>query len=309
MIICNKGLFMIESSQLQVLMALTQADSLSSAAEIMGVTQSAVSQNIKSMEAKVGFPVITRQGKKMVLTPGGRKLAKLSKNYYKKFDELITEIQQEKNRIIGQVALGTMFGLGKSWVSSRMIEFSSNFTDLSVKVTMDFPDELLSKFDNRDLDCLILPEHLTPHHSESSLLHEEKATLVFPNHKDFKITADMELKDILKYPLIFFEEKDPLFYIWCRERFGQVPRNVQPRIIVNAFGQMMQAVNENLGIAVIPTHVLRRSYFKKQINNLGKEYDVKSSTFNFIYHTEDKESLKIDTLYQFLLNEVKNLDI
>jgi len=309
MIICNKGLHMIESSQLQVLMALTQADSLSSAAEIMGVTQSAVSQNIKSMESKVGFPVITRQGKKMVLTPGGRKLAKLSKTYYKKFEDLITEIQQEKNRIIGQVSLGTMFGLGKSWVSSRMIDFSSNFTDLSVKVTMDFPDELLAKFDNRDLDCLILPDHLTPHHSESILLHEEKATLVFPKHKDFKITADMELKDILKYPLIFFEEKDPLFYIWCRERFGQVPRNVQPRIVVNAFGQMMQAVNENLGIAVIPTHVLRRSYFKKQINNLGKEYDVKSSSFNFIYHAEDKESLKIDTLYQFLLNEVKNLDI
>ena len=225
---------MIESSQLQVLMALTQADSLSSAAEIMGVTQSAVSQNIKSMESKVGFPVITRQGKKMVLTPGGRKLAKLSKTYYKKFEDLITEIQQEKNRIIGQVSLGTMFGLGKSWVSSRMIDFSSNFTDLSVKVTMDFPDELLAKFDNRDLDCLILPDHLTPHHSESILLHEEKATLVFPKHKDFKITADMELKDILKYPLIFFEEKDPLFYIWCRERFGQVPRNVQPRIVVKS---------------------------------------------------------------------------
>ena len=300
---------MIESSQLQVLMALTQADSLSSAAELMGITQSAVSQNIKAMENKLGFPVITRQGKKMVLTPGGRKLAKLSKTYNRRFDDLISEIQQQKNKIMGSISLGTMFGLGKSWVSSRMIDFSANFKDLSVKVMMDFPDELLRSFENRDLDCLILPEHLTPHHSESMVLHEEMATLVFPDHKDFPITKDMELKDILNFPLIFFEEKDPLFYIWCKERFGQVPRNAQPRIVVNAFGQMMQAVNENLGIAVVPTHVLRRSYFKKQIKNLGKDYDVKSSKFNFIYHGEDKESLKIDTLYQFLLNEVKSLDI
>lgn len=300
---------MIESSQLQVLMALNGAESLSQAAELLGITQSAVSQNIKSMESKVGFSVITRQGKKMVLTPGGRKLAKLSKVYSKRFDDLISEIQQEKNKIIGGISVGTMFGLGKSWVASRMIDFAGHFTDLSVKVQMDFPDKLIQGFENRDYDCLILPTHMTPAHTESSVLHSEKATLVFPDSKEFPISNDITLKELSEYPLIFFEEKDPLFYTWCRKKFGQVPRNVQPRLVVNAFGQMLQAVHENIGVAVVPTHVFRRSYFKDKVKHLGKENDVESSVFNFVYHAEDKGNLKIDTLYQFLLKEVENLNI
>lgn len=301
---------MIESSQLQALMALNKADSLSQAAESLGITQSAVSQNLKSVEAKVGFSVITRQGKKMVLTPGGRKLAKLSRLYSKRFDDLIDEIQQESNKIIGNISLGTMFGLGKSWVASRMIEFASHFEQLSVKVQMDYPEKLIQGFENRDYDCLVLPQHMTPAHSESLFLHSEKATLVYPDNEKYSgIDAQTGLKELMEYPLIFFEEKDPLFYTWCRQKFGQVPRNAQPKLVVNAFGQVLQAVHQDLGIAVVPTHVFRRSYFKDKVKNMGKERDIESSVFNFVFHPEDKGSLKIDTLYQFLLKEVDNLNI
>ena len=300
---------MIETSQLQVLMALNKADSLSQAAEMLGVTQSAVSQNIKSMEAKVGFSVITRQGKKMVLTPGGRKLAKLSRQYSKRFDHLIDEIQQEGNKIIGNVSLGTMFGLGKSWVASRMIEFAGHFEDLSVKVQMDFPEKLIQGFENRDYDCLVLPGHVTPAHSEAMFLHSEMATLVYPDDPKFDIAPEITLKELMEFPLIFFEERDPLFYTWCRKKFGQVPRNANPKLVVNAFGQVLQAVHAGLGVAVVPTHVFRRSYFKDKVKNMGKEHDIESSVFNFVCHPEDKGSLKIDTLYKFLLKEVDNLNI
>tara|TARA_Y100001936_G_C16055399_1_gene660624 strand:+ start:403 stop:1299 length:897 start_codon:yes stop_codon:yes gene_type:complete len=298
---------MIESSQLQVLMALTKAESLSQAAENLGITQSAVSQNIKTLESKVGFSVITRQGKKMVLTPGGRKLAKLSKNYSKRFEDMISEIQQEKNKIIGGITVGTMFGIGKSWVATRLIDFAGHFSELNIKVQMDYPDKLIREFENRDIDCLILPSDITPAHSESEILHNEMSTLVFP--KELNIDSETGLKDIMEHPLIFFEEKDHLFYTWCKQRFGQVPRGASPRLVVNAFGQILQAVNEGLGIAVVPTHVLRRSYFKDKVGQLGKEHYVQSSVFNFIYHPEDKNSLKIDTLYDFLLKEVDNLNL
>ena len=300
---------MIEASQLAVLMAVDQATSLSQAAEFLNITQSAVSQNLKNLENKIGFPVVTRQGKKVVLTPSGRRLAKLSKTYSKRFDDLISELQQEKQRIIGSVGMGTLYGIGKSWIAQRMIEFSANFPDLGVKLSMDFPDKLIAAFENRELDCLVLPQTLVPAHCDSKVLHNENATLVFPDSVDFKIDSETDLKQLVEFPLIFFEDRDPLFYQWCRQRYGSVPRNIQPRIVVNAFGQILQAVHDGLGIAVIPTHVLRRSYFKDKVKTLGKEMDIQSNVFHFIYHSEDKESLKLDTLYSFLQQEVSRLDL
>jgi DNA-binding transcriptional LysR family regulator len=300
---------MIETSQISVLMAVDQATSLSQAAEFLNITQSAVSQNLKNLESKVGFPVVTRQGKKVVLTPGGKKLAKLGKTYSKRFDDLIDELQQEKQRILGSISIGTMYGIGKSWIAQRMIEFSTHFPELEVKVTMDFPDKLISGFENREFDCLVLPETLVPAHCESKVLHNEKSTLVFPDSPKFNITTKTELKELTEFPLIFFEDRDPLFFQWCREKFGSVPRNIRPRIVVNAFGQILQAVHEGQGIAVVPTHVFRRSYFKDKVKTLGKKFDIQSNTFQYAFHSEDKESLKINTLYDFLHKEVENLDI
>jgi DNA-binding transcriptional LysR family regulator len=300
---------MIENSQLMVLMALTKAESLSQAAEHLSITQSAVSQHIKNLEAKVGFSIVTRQGKKLVLTPGGKKIAKLGKKYFKGFEDVITEIQQEHDRILGGVSVGTLFGIGKSWIAHRMVEFSSHFPDLSVKVAMDYPDRLISSFEARDFDCLILPRNMTPNHCESKLLHSEISTLVIPNSVNFNITKDTTLKELMEFPIIFFEERDPLFLGWCKHSYGSVPRNIKPRLVINAFGQMLQAVHEGLGIAVIPTHVLNRSFFKDKILTLEKESPFISSEFDFVYPNEMKESLKIQTLFNFLQKEVNNLDI
>jgi DNA-binding transcriptional LysR family regulator len=202
-----------------------------------------------------------------------------------------------------------MYGLGKSWIAHRMIEFSAQFPDLKVNVVMDFPDKLLKQFEAGDLNALILPTSMVPAYSESKILHNEYATLVYPNNGEFDISSKSTLKDITKYPLIFFEERDPLFYIWCKERFGQIPRHTSPRLIINSFGQIMQAVNEGLGVAVVPTHVLRRSYFKDKISNLGKENDIQSEIFQYIYHSEDKDSIKINTLFDFLYKELENIDV
>ena len=197
---------MIENSQIQTLMALLKADSLSEAAENLGVTQSAVSQHIKNIESKVGFDIVTRQGKKFVLTPGGKEMAKLGQQFFKRYDDLITDIQQEKNRLVGHVNLGTLFGLGKSWIANRMIEFSEYFPEVSVGVRLDFPEMLLKGLENREFDCLVLPKAFIPAYYEHKFLHEEKATLVIPKNSKFKIDTKISLKELVENPLIFFEE-------------------------------------------------------------------------------------------------------
>ncbi|MBT4793278.1 MAG: LysR family transcriptional regulator [Halobacteriovoraceae bacterium] len=298
---------MIETSQLLVLMALSKSSSLSEAAEYLSITQSAVSQHIKNLESKLAFPIVSRQGKKLVLTPAGKKIATMGKSYARKFDDLITEIQQENNQIMGGVSLGTLFGIGKSWIAHRMVEFSTEYPDLLVKVELDYPDRLLRAFEARDFDYLILPRKLTPSYAESKLLHSETLTLVVPKQKEFNIPSDITLKELTDLPTIFFEDKDPLFYQWCKSKFGVLPRNIKPRLVINAFGQMLQAVHEGLGIAVIPTHVLDRSFFKDKIQTFGKDFEFKSADFDFIYHSEFKDSLKAETLFNFLHQEVTNL--
>lgn len=298
---------MIESSMLQVLIALSHNDSISKAAEELNVTQSAVSQALKNLEAKVGFPVVARQGKSVALTENGHRLAKVAKLYFRRIEETIEQIHLENNEIKGKLHVGSLYGLGKTWLSSRMLDFLNSYPELEVRLTMDFPETLIKKFEQHEIDSLILPEHLVPAFAEKKDLHMEYTTLVFPADSNFKLTTSTELKDILSLPIIFYENNDPNFYRWCREKFGVVPRNIKPRLIVNSFGQMLQAVNEGLGIAIVPTHVLKRSSFKANLKTVGKEFEVFSNKVSFAYHPDESQSYKIKELYKFLLEAAKEL--
>lgn len=296
---------MIESSMLQVLIALSRSENISKAAEELNVTQSAVSQALKNIESKVGFPIVARQGKSVVLTENGMKLAKVAKQFFSRIDETIEQIHLENSQIKGKVHVGSLYGLGKTWLSTRMMDFMNAYPELEVRLSMDFPETVIRKFEQHEIDCLIMPEHLVPAFAEKKDLHSEHTTLVFP--ESFEITKSTELKDILNNPIIFYENNDPNFYRWCREKYGVVPRNLKPRLVVNSFGQMLQAVNAGLGVAVVPTHVLKRSHFKDKVKTGGKDFEVFSNKVSFAFHPDEAQSYKIQELYRFLLEATRDL--
>lgn len=298
---------MIESSMLQVIIALSHNENISKAAQELNVTQSAVSQALKNLEAKVGFPVVTRHGKSVTLTENGMRLAKVAKQYVKRIDETIEQIHLENHEIKGRLHVASLYGLGKTWLSSRMLDFLKSYPELEVRLSMDFPEAIIKKFEGHEVDCLIIPDYLVPAFAEKKELHSEYLTLVFPDSPDFKITAQTDLKELLTFPFIFYDLNDPTFYRWSKEKFGVVPRNIRPRLVVNSFGQMLQAVKEGLGVAIVPTHVLTRSPYKDKVKTVGPEFEVFNNKISFAYHSDDAENYKIKELYKFLLEVAKEM--
>lgn len=295
---------MVETSMLQVLIALSNNENISKAAEELNVTQSAVSQALKNLEAKVGFSVVSRHGKSVSLTEKGQKLAKVAKLYFRRIDETIEQIHLENHEIKGKLHVGSLYGLGKTWLSGRILNFLGNHQDLEIRLSMDFPETILKKFEQHDIDCIILPEHLVPVYAEKKELHDEYTTLVFP--KSFEINETTDIKEILNYPVIFYDAHDPNFYRWCKERFGVVPRNIRPKLVVNSFGQMLQAVNDGIGLAVVPTHVVNRAV-KPNIKTLGKAHEVFNTKISYAFHSDDAQNIKILELYKFLLDVAKEV--
>ncbi len=295
---------MVETSMLQVLIALSNNENISKAAEELNVTQSAVSQALKNLELKVGFSVVSRQGKSVSLTEKGQRLAKVAKLYFRRIDETIEQIHMENHEIKGKLHVGSLYGLGKTWLSARILNFLKTRPELEIRLSMDFPETILKKFEQHEIDCVILPDYLVPAYAEKKDLHDEFTTLVYP--KNFNITASTDIKEILQYPTIFYDANDPNFYRWCREKFGVVPRNIKPRLIVNSFGQMLQAVNDGLGIAVVPTHVVKRAV-KPNMRTAGPEYEIFSNKISYAYHSDDGQNIKILELYKFLIDVAKEV--
>jgi DNA-binding transcriptional LysR family regulator len=300
---------MIETNLLQTLLSVSKFNSYSKAAEELGVTQSAVSQNIKSLENKLGLSLVTRSGKAMHLTHPAQELVKLAAFQFNQFEKLIDEIKSKEGSMSGKFHVGTLFGIGKSWVASHLLEFAKIYPDLKLKITMDFPEKLLHAFESNQMDCLIIPESLAPEYAESKVLHDEYTVLVFPqNHSTIKLNQQSSLKEILEYPLILFEENDPAFFKWCKKRFRTVPRKIKTKLVINSFRHILEAVYEGNGIAVVPLHVLERSYYRDKVSRLTGNYQVLNTRFCYVTKAEDAQEIKTKKIFEHLIAVAKKFN-
>ena len=294
---------MIETSQLQTLVAVAKAKSFSKAAEELHVTQSAISQSIKNLENKVGVKLFKRSGKKVVLTPEGEKLYCLGANFIMQLDDTLDEIQFDRDTMSGKVRIGTLTGIGKSWLAPICLEYAKEHSDLTISLNLGFGEDLVRDFENYRLDFLILPEDSLPSIGEKILIGEERSVLVYPDSEEFKLNSDMTLDELTSYPTILFEEEgDHLYLKWCKEKYGKTPKRINSKYVINSHGNMLQAVQRGIGVAVVPKHVLRRSYYKDKVLTLDEGFQVSNGKFFLVYHKNSEQLLRIKKTLEVLTN-------
>jgi DNA-binding transcriptional LysR family regulator len=295
---------MIETSQLQTLVAVTKAKSFSKAAEQLGVTQSAISQSIKNLESKLEIKIFKRSGKLIVPTAEGERLFSLGVQFLANMEDTLNDLKGDKNEMRGKVSIGTLTGIGKTWLAREIVDYAKENPDLQLTVRMGHQEDLLSDFESNKLDILVMPEDDLPMQGEKEFFLEEKSTLVFPTSmKDEFFTKKLSLAMLEVIPTILFEQDDHLFFKWCRSKFKSLPKKLNVRFSVNSHGHMLQAVHEGLGVAVVPNHVLNRSYFKDKVMTLGDEFEVPSGKLFIVYHKESENLLRVQNTIARLLSQ------
>lgn len=294
---------MIETSQLQTLVAVSKAKSFSKAAEDLNVTQSAISQSIKNLESKLEVKIFKRSGKNVVLTPEGERLYQFGAQFLSEMRDTLDELQSDRSLMKGKVRIGTLTGIGKSWLATELVTHAKENPDLMMSIQMGSHQELLNEFENNLLDILVLPEDDVPLHGEKEFFLEEKATLVIPkNSSEFEFNKLNSVEDVEKMPAVLFDHDDHLFFKWCRMKFKSIPKKVNTKFIVNSHGHMLQAVYEGLGAAVVPSHVLRRSYFKDKVETLGGEFEIPSGKLYIVYQKESENLVRIKNTIERLIS-------
>ena len=176
---------MIDIQQMQTVVAVAKSGSFSRAAEELRVSQSAISQSVKSMEHKLGTMLFQRNGRQVRLTHEGERLYALSVDVISRLDQALDDIRHDTETMSGKIRLGTLTGIGKSWLGPFMVEFLSEYPELKLELKLDYGKDLIRQFENNELDALILPESQLPAQGQKHYLGAENITMVFP--KSFNI--------------------------------------------------------------------------------------------------------------------------
>jgi len=115
---------------------LADTESFSKAAERNGITQSAVSQQVRAIEEQFQVRLIDRGRRAFCLTPEGQAFLASSRDIVGAYDELGTRMQKLQEVVSGELRIATIFSIGLHELPPYLKRFRREFP--LVEVRMDY---------------------------------------------------------------------------------------------------------------------------------------------------------------------------
>src|SRR5579864_3361325 len=113
---------------------LAETESFTKAAQINNVTQSAVSQQISSLERTFKSLLIERSKKKFRLTREGHVLYEYSKQVIQTYDSLQNRLQEIKDIVSGTIRVATIYSIGLHDLPPYLKKFLKSYPTVNVHV-------------------------------------------------------------------------------------------------------------------------------------------------------------------------------
>jgi len=158
--------------------------SLSRAAELNGISQSAATQHIRELEKRLGAELLDRSTRPVGLTDAGRLYADLCRDVLRREQDFSAELAEIKETAEGTVRVASIYSLGLSEMSHLKEEFGRVCPEASVQVELLRPDKVYEAVQagRADLGFISYPE------SRRDLTaipwREERMTVaVYPSHR------------------------------------------------------------------------------------------------------------------------------
>lgn len=143
----------LDMDVMRTLLAAHQLGSLNRAAERVGRSQSAISQQFRKLEDQVGLPLFRRQGRGLVLTDAGDTILSYAKRILDLNDEAIRSVRG--TALEGSVRFGLPSDFAETWLPGVLGAFKRTHPAVRVEIAVEPNRLLLERLDKEELDLVL----------------------------------------------------------------------------------------------------------------------------------------------------------
>jgi len=242
---------MIERIHLSLIREVDRRGSLTAAAEVLFLTQSALSHTIKKLEAGLGTPVWTREGRTLRLTQAGNYLLDLAERVLPQLEHaerLIREFAQGER---GTLRIGMECHPCYQWLLKVVDPYLAAWPEVDVDVKQRFQFGGLKALHGYEIDLLVTPDPLfKPGLRFVPVFDYEQVLVVGSGHplagRSHAEPADLSDDVLITYP-VDVERLD--IYNQFFLPAGCAPRE---RKTIETTDIMLQMVASGRGVAALP---------------------------------------------------------
>lgn len=240
---------------LRTFVAAARAGTFSRAAARQRVTKSAISQQIRALEAHLGLRLFERSGRGVRLTPAGEALADVLEREFAAIDEALEAVVSSRQQVAGHVRIGSPGPFTRMWLRPRIADLLRAHADLRLTVSFGTPRELERRLVERELDMILLVRPAeSPGLTEVPVFGEQFRAYAASSYLRAS-HALTSLDDLAHHRFIVYGDDLPMHAPWWRAAAG-ARRPFAGTIVcsVASLYEMRALAEMGIGIVVLPDY-------------------------------------------------------
>ena len=275
----------MELRHLRTIKAIHDYGGVVNASEILNLTQSALSHQIKLLEENAGVPLFIKNAKPLKLSAAGQKLLKLAESILPEVISIQNEFDEIKNGTAGRLHIAIECHACFEWLFPDLENFRKLWPDIDIDIKPGLAFGALPALEKEEVDLVVSsdPERISGI-SYLPLFDYSPIFVCSPKHrlarKDF-----IEAKDFVDETLITYPVEPKRLDI-----FSQIliPAKVEPKAVrpVELTSIILLLVASNRGVSVLPDWVLNdrnlsHDLVKLRLNATGVTRKLYAATRDF----------------------------
>ncbi len=234
--------------------------SFSEASKKLYISQSAVSQSIKTLEKKLGQSLFIRSTKKVQLTPAGSLLLKHIEPAMNLISRGESQLLDSGSLGLGQLHIGASDTICRYFLVPYLKEFHRKFPNVPIKVTNATSIQCVDLLDQRKVDLIVTNfpnKHLNHEYIQKTVANFHDVFVANPEYFDFD-SKEVSFEELKAHPLMMLSRQSTTSE-FLHNMFIQHQLELVPDIELNSNDLLIDLARIGLGVAFVPDYCLDKA--------------------------------------------------
>lgn len=294
------------SSKLRTLLAVAECQNFTKAAQVLSLTQPAVSHHISQLEEELAVPIFIRGKGGLKLTAEGEIVVKCARRMAALYDKMRVDLE-DKERRIDTLRVGITHTAESNITAEVLAKCSSENEAFTITVITDTIKNLYTMLGNYELDLAIVEGNKKDTSFSSLVLDTDYLVCVMAPQNPLAHNAMITLEELRRQRMILrlpTSATRVLFDSTLRS-LNDSPGNYNIVMEVDNIATIKDLVRKNLGVSVLAKSACAHELRKKQLIALPIENLSMVREIRIVYNrdfTNETVLQDIMRLYQETLN-------
>ena len=284
--------------KLRVFHAVADKGSLTHAGEVLHLSQSAVSRQIRSLEESLSVTLFHRHARGLILTEQGELLFDAASQMVRRLDAAAARIRDSEDEVFGELRVTTTTGFGTLWLAPRLAKLYAKYPALKIDLML---EERVLDLPMREADVAIRMKEPT----QADLIRKRLMQIRMRLYASPQYLAEhgtpKTLDEMTHHRLICQHAGTPQVAAGALLVAELMTHDIPSTLTVNNYFGVLQGVLNHLGIGVMPDYITED--FPELVRVLPEVESGEVPVF-LAYPEELRHSKRVAAFRDFVMDEI-----